>query len=168
MSNEENAARLELIASVNYATGSTAAPALIVELRELRAYRDAVEHANPSVQALLDSGEAALSEAARVIERFKDDKEEQTLMQVVEAVFLNGERGWKLAYELQSANRWRPIAEAPPLHRVELWWPYWTNHVVTGFIRQDGLWISDCQSSDEPELPGPTHWRPLSDPPEGA
>jgi hypothetical protein len=119
-----------------------AAPALIAELRELRA------------------------EVARVIERFKDAEGEQTLMEVVEAVFLNGEAGWKLAHELQDANRWRPIAEAPPPNRVELWWPYWTNHVVTGFIRQDGLWVSDCQSSDDPELPGPTHWRPLSDPPE--
>jgi hypothetical protein len=33
-------------------------------------------------------------------------------MEVVEAVFLNGEAGWKLAHELQDANRWRPIAEA--------------------------------------------------------
>lgn len=70
--------------------------------------------------------------------------------------------------ELREANRWRPIAEAPPPHRVELWWPYWTNHVVTGFIRHDGLWVSDCQISDDNGLPGPTHWRPLSDPPESA
>ena len=53
-----------------------AAPALIAELRELRAYLDEVEANKPTVQALLDCGEASRSEIARVIERFGDSEEE--------------------------------------------------------------------------------------------
>ena len=54
------------------------------------------------------------AEVAHVIERFGDSGEEQTLMQVVEAVFLNGEQGWKMASDQQSASPWRPIAEGLP------------------------------------------------------
>ena len=69
---------------------------------------------------------------------------------------------------LQAANRWRPIAEAPPPNRVELWWPYWATSVQNGFLRENGRWCSSCVECDDPDLPGPTHWRPMSGPPEGA
>ena len=46
------------------ALAHNALPALIAEVRELRAYREEVEANIPTVQALLDSGERAQAEAA--------------------------------------------------------------------------------------------------------
>lgn len=124
-----------------------AAPALIAELRTAR-------------EALRRVHEGASRQLA---EPRNHDDDQYALVAI--ATIAEGD---EMPKRTEAANRWRPIAETPSPNRVELWWPYWTNHVVTGFIRQDGLWVSDCQSSDDPELPGPTHWRPLSDPPEGA
>ena len=58
----------------------------IGELQELRSYRDEVEAAKPTVQALLNMGEVATSDRTWMRDQL---------------------------ISLQAANRWRPIAEAP-------------------------------------------------------
>jgi hypothetical protein len=119
-----------------------AAPALIAELRELRAYRDEVEANKPTVQALLDSGDLARSYAATLTSRVLD---------------------------VQAANLWRPIAEAPKdrsgIEAIDS---------RTGFVRvvdyytNPPCWVLQGASNEAYPLDYFTHWRPMPDPPEGA
>ena len=93
------------------------------------------------------------AEIAHVIERFGDAEEEQTLMQVIEAVFLNGERGWAMAYEAQAANMWRPISEGLPEERLNVL--IWDGETTNKAYHRDGVFF--CGVIHMP----PTHWRPL-------
>lgn len=61
---------------------------------------------------------------------------------------------------------WRDISTAPRNGTmILLWWPYWRNHAVIGYWRLDE-WQSHVRLSLD--VPNPTHWMPLPEPPSGA
>jgi len=66
-------------------------------------------------------------------------------------------------------GKWLDIASAPKDGKtwVLLWWPYWNRrHPVVGRRFPFGDW--ECAESVlDTSGDGPTHWRPLPDPPKG-
>ena len=61
---------------------------------------------------------------------------------------------------------WQPITTFN-LHDQEavlLFWPYWSQEPVIGFL-VNGVWWAERWLGDDAEDPGPTHWMPLPDNP---
>lgn len=64
--------------------------------------------------------------------------------------------------ELQSANRWRPVAEGLPEDNVNVL--VWDGERACKAFRRHGSWLGDGLYLSRKI----THWRPLPDPPESA